>query len=117
MDIFVRKEEKEGLWYAITIAELIADNTYESLFTADYRNDFKRGCGCEITAEREGSYAHFKGVLYEMSKVEKGTSLKGYTISTVKRGKLFTITFITTPESFDIYQSEFDQVINTLKIH
>ncbi len=117
LDVVVVNDEASKFKYALTIAKVYTDNIYTDLFKPDYKAAYVQNCGCEILIEEEVDYTNFKGLVFTISKVDSGQLLKGYSINTVRGEYLYNLVYITSEATFEIYEIEFINILNSFKIY
>lgn len=103
------------LLYAISIVKYVnAGIPYDSLLTDTYKNSFAGSCGCTIEKSKKQSYSHFKGINFTIQVISDGSTLNGYSISTMHNGDLYNISIITGEHSdLKKYKKEFKDILNS----
>jgi len=88
----------------------------DAVYTQEYRQSYLSECNCKIIEEKRVDTENFKGVRFTIEADLNGSRVKGFSLSTVRSGFLFTVNFIAGNSKFDSYSGEYDKIIRGLRL-
>lgn len=107
--------DNSSVKYVVDIIELKTyGDSYETLLSEGYKQNFLSTCNCTITESKEVKYKSFKGVRYSKKIETPKRTLLGYTVSTIVNDNIFVISYSTTEQNFKKFEKEFEHSINSI---
>lgn len=110
---------KEGTFkYVITISKATAEgNTYEDLFTADFKDSYLHNCSCTIHSTDAISYNNYNAIRFKIEIIEKGQVLVGYSDNVISGDNLYNVIYLTLEDDFNKFKSEYDEFVSCMIIN
>ena len=114
VDYFIFRENNTfNFMLSITKANISGIDT-QIIYSEEYKKSFLDECNCQIWDEEKVSFANFGGVLFKIESSIAGKPVKGYSVSTVTAGILFTVNFLALEIGFEKLKGEYERAMNSL---
>ena len=113
IDSYILREDGVFL-YMISITKVKPPGlTSETIYSEGYKQSYLTECSCELLESKKIEARNFNGIKFTILAELNGSRIKGFSVSTVSSGTLFTVNFLTEEKRFDSFIGEYEKIINS----